>query len=95
MSIVNNLIDDFINQHEILPNAFFIKHSTVVSEYFHHAVNDIHHKAWTNVVFCCRNEVNSKLFGKEEIYAIDCLNFENYKGIDILQMMEGDLLPKD
>ena len=43
VAIVNDLINNFIDQHEILPNAFLVKHSAVVSEHFHHSVQDVHH----------------------------------------------------
>jgi hypothetical protein len=42
MSIINNFVNDFINEHKVFSNGFFIQHSAVVSENFHHSVDDVH-----------------------------------------------------
>jgi hypothetical protein len=76
MAIVNDLIDDFIYQHKILPNSFFIYDSTVVSEHFHHSVDDIMHKTWGYVVLGGGDKVNSKFLGEHVIQAIDVLRIK-------------------
>ena len=43
MSIVNDLIDNFIDQHEILSNALLIEDTAEVTKDLHHSVQDVHH----------------------------------------------------
>ena len=73
MSVVNNLVYYFIDQHEIFPNTLFVEHATVISEHLHHSVQDVKHTGRLHVVFRSGDEVDTKLLCKEVIDAFDIL----------------------
>ena len=79
MPVVNNFINDLIDQHEVFPNGLFVADSTVISENFHHSVDDIHDKTWRNIVFGRGDEVYSKLFREEIVEALDILQNSKIK----------------
>ena len=70
MSIVDDLINDLINQHEILPDAFLVKNTAKVAEDFHHSVQDIHDIGGLDIVLGCCHKVYSKFLSVEVIYTI-------------------------
>lgn len=74
MSIIDNFINNLIYQYEVLSNAFLVEDSTVISEHFHHPIENVHHERWRDVVFSSRHEVNSELLSVEEIYTLYILN---------------------
>lgn len=71
MTVINYFINDLINENEILPNTLLANHSTIVSEYLHHSVYNVHHKRWRHIVFGCRNKVDTEFLGKEEVQSLD------------------------
>jgi len=73
MTIVNDFIDDLINQHKILPNSLFIKHSTIVSKHLHHSIDYVHDERRWNIVFRRRYEIDAKLLCEEVIQALNVL----------------------
>lgn len=79
MPVVNNLINDFIDQHEVFPNCFLVEDSAVISENFHHSVDDIHHKTWRNIIFGRGDKVDSKLFCEKIVEALDILQNSKIK----------------
>ena len=79
MPVVNNLVNDLIDQHEIFPNGLFVKDSAVIPKDFHHSVDDVHHKTWRNIVFGGRNEVDSKLLREEIVEALNILQNSKIK----------------
>ena len=79
MPVVNNLVNDLIDQHKVFSNGLFVEDSAVISEHFHHSVDNIHHETWRNVVFGSRNEVDSKLFREEIVEALDILQNSKIK----------------
>ena len=93
MSVINNLINDLVNKDEILSDCLFIEHSAIVSENLHHTVDDVHHKAWRNIVLGGGHKVNSKLFCKEIVQPLDVLI--QFKTLwENLRMREEDHRPK-
>jgi hypothetical protein len=73
MTIVNNFINDFVDEHKVLSNAFFVENTAIVPKHFHHSVNDVHYKRRGHIVLGGGYEVDSKLLGKKEIEAFDVL----------------------
>ena len=73
MTIVNDLVYNFIDQHKVFAYALFIEDTTVVSEDLHHAVNYVEHAGRLHVVFASSNKVDTKLLGEEVVDAIDIL----------------------
>jgi hypothetical protein len=73
VSIVDDLINDLVNQHKILPDRLLIQYSTEVSEYLHHPVEDIQDIGGRNVVFSSRYEEYSKFLGIEIVDSINIL----------------------
>ena len=73
MPVINDFIDDFVDEHEVLPDTFLIKNPTVVPEYFHHAVKDVHDKGGGDVVFRSCNEKDPKLLCVEEVDSFNVL----------------------
>ena len=41
MPEINDFIDDLVNKHEVFADAFFIQDAAIVTENFHHSVNDV------------------------------------------------------
>ena len=74
MSIIDNLINDFIDEHKVLPNALLVKHSTVVSEDFHHAIDNVQNGARGYISLTGRHEVNSKLLREEVVHPVHVLH---------------------
>ncbi len=70
MPIVDDLIYDFINQHEILPDTFLIKDTAEVTEDLHHSVEDIHHIWGLDIMFRCSHKVYSKFLSVEVVDSI-------------------------
>ena len=77
--VVNNLVNDFINEHKVFPNGFFIENSAVIPKYFHHSINNVHHETWGNVVLCGGYEVDSELLREEIIEALNILQNSKIK----------------
>ena len=84
MAIVNNLINDLVDEHEILPNALFIQDAAIVPENLHHTVDDIQDGGWSDVCLACRHEVNAELLREEIVNSIHMLNI--YKRVIISKM---------
>ena len=92
MPVVNNLVNDLIDQHKVFSNGLFVEDSAVISEHFHHSVDDVHHKTWRNIVFGGRNEVDSKFLREEIVEALDILQIQKLNGD--LRMRVEDHHPK-
>lgn len=73
MSIIYNLIDYLIDEHKIFTNGFLVQYSAIVSENFHHTINDVHNEAGRNVIFSSCHKINTKFLGKEVIQTLDIL----------------------
>lgn len=73
VSIIYDFIDDFVNEHEILPDWLFVQDSAVVSEHLHHAINHVVNNRRWNVVFSRGHKVNAELFCKKIVHSIDML----------------------
>lgn len=73
VSIVNDLIDNLVYQHEVLPYALLIEHSTVVSEDLHHSIQDVHHERRRHIVLGCCYEEDAELLRVEEVNAFHVL----------------------
>ena len=71
MTIINNLINDFIHEYEVLSDALFINYSAVISEHFHHSINELHYERLGAIVSSGRHKVESKFLGKEIVETID------------------------
>ena len=73
MAVVNNLVYDFVNQHKVLSDTLLIEHSAVVTENFHHAINDVEDSGRSHVGLARSHEVNSKFLREEIVHAIHML----------------------
>ena len=73
MSIVNHLVNDFVDEDKILADGLFVKHATVVTEHLHHAVNDVHDKTGRHVVLRRRYKEDAELLGEKVIQPVDIL----------------------
>lgn len=73
MSIINDLVNYFVYQYEILSDALFIEHSTEVSEYLHHSVEDVGHVGGRHVVLGCCHKENPEFLGIEIVYSVNIL----------------------
>ena len=74
MSVVDHLVDDFVDEHKVLADALLIEHATVVTEDLHHAIDDVQDGAWSNICLTCCNKVDAKLLCKEVIDTVHVLN---------------------
>jgi dihydrofolate reductase len=92
MSIVNNLINDLINEHKILSDCLFVEYSAIISEHFHHSVDNIHDKARRNIVLGGGHKVYAELLGEEVVQSLNIL--QNSKIMGNLRMKEEDHRPK-
>jgi hypothetical protein len=72
--VVDDLVYDFINEHEVFTDSLFVEHSAVVSEHLHHAVYQVDDSSGLHVVLAGSYEVNAKLLGKEVVHSIHILN---------------------
>lgn len=70
MTIVDNLIDDLVDQHKVLPYALFVQHAAIVTEHLHHSINDVHHERGRYVVLRSRHKVDSEFLRKEVIQSL-------------------------
>ena len=73
VAIVDNLVDDLIDQHEVLANALLVQHAAVVPEYLHHSVDNVENGRRRHIRLACRHEVDSELLREEIIDSIDML----------------------
>lgn len=78
VSIVNDLVDDFIDEYEVLADALLVEHATVISKDFHHAINDVHDERRRHVVLGRGHEVDAELLGEEIVEAMDVLQHETH-----------------
>ncbi len=88
MSIVNNFINDLVDEYEILSNTFLIQDSTVISEDFHHSVENVHHKRGGHIELCGCDEEDAKLLRVEIVDALYILSSSD-KSEDIITKHGG------
>lgn len=88
MPIVNNLINNLINEDEVFPDGFLIEGAAVVSENFHHPVDDVHHETWGHVVLGSGHEVDAELFREKIVEALDILQNSKIK-LDLRMRVGG------
>ena len=93
MSVVNDLIDDLIDEHKVLPNTLLIQHSAIVSEDFHHSIQEVHDEGGRYVVLCSGHEEDPKLLGIEEVDSLHTLYLSQSEEFE-LQNMGEDLLAR-
>lgn len=93
MAVIYYLINDLIDKRKVFPNRLFTKDSTIISEHFHHAVNDIENERGRDVVLGGCNEEYAELFSLEKVNTLYCL-LSSSDTLRYLQMMEGDLLAR-
>ena len=74
MSVIYDLVNDFINKDKVLPDALLTDDSTIISKHFHHSIYYIHDKTWRDIVFGGSYEVYSELLGEEEVQSLDTLH---------------------
>lgn len=79
MAVVNDLIDDLIDEHEVLSDTLFIKDPAEVSEDLHHSVKDIHHIGRRHVLLGSCHKEDSELLGVEVVYPIHILKTHLYE----------------
>lgn len=92
MSIVYDLVYDFVDKHKVLANAFLIKHSAEVSEYLHHAIEDVHHIRWRYILLGSRYEVDAELFRVKVVDSVHIL--QSLRRRRSLRSMEEGLLAR-
>ena len=73
MAIVNQLVNNLINHHEVAANRFFRYDAAVITEDLHHAIENLVHHGGRDVVFSCSNEVNAKFLREKVIDAVNML----------------------
>ena len=73
MPIVDNLVNDLVNKHEVLSNGLFVEHAAVVSEDLHHAIDNVQDGRRGHISLACRHKVYSKLLREEVVDTIDVL----------------------
>ena len=73
MTIVNDLVDDFIDEHEVLADALLVEHATVVPEHLHHAIYDVHGEGRRHVVLGRGHKIDAELLSEEIVEAVDVL----------------------
>ena len=76
MSIINNLIDDLVDEHEVFADALLVKHAAVITKDFHHSIKNIEDSTRLHIVLGGRNEEDAKLLGEEVVHAINILHME-------------------
>ena len=74
VSIVDHLVNDFVNEHKVLADGLFVEDAAVVAEDLHHAVDDVHNGGRRHVRLARRHEVDAKLFREEVVHAVDVLS---------------------
>jgi hypothetical protein len=92
MPVVNYLVDDLVNEHEILPDSLFVEDSAVVPEDLHHSIDDVHDKAGGDIVLGCGHKVDAELFSEKVIQTIDVLS-TRVKSEEYLRRKEVDHRP--
>jgi len=88
MPIINHLVNDLIDQHEVFTNTLFVEHPTVVSENFHHSVQDVENRRRLNVVLGRCHEVDAEFLGEE---VVDAVNILKREGINNLTRQNRDI----
>ena len=81
MSIVDNFIDNLVNQYKILPDALLVEDAAVVSEDFHHAIDDVEDGGGGHIGLARCHKVYAELLGEEIVHSVHILNkdrFVNY-----------------
>lgn len=71
MAIVDHLVNNFVNQHKVFTDCFFIQDTTVVSKDLHHAVYQVNDCSRLDIVLTSCNKENSELLGKEVVNSIN------------------------
>ena len=73
MAVVDDLVDDLVDEHEILADGLLVDNSTVVPEDLHHAVDDLHDIGGRHVELGRGHEVDAKLLRVKVVQALDVL----------------------
>lgn len=79
MPIVNDLVDDLVDEHEILPNALFVQHAAIVPKNLHHSIDDVKDGRWRHIRLTRSHKVNAKLLSEEVVDPINMLYIHIYK----------------
>ena len=70
VSIINDFIDYFVNEHKVFPYRLFVEDAAIVAKNFHHSVNYVEDDRWGHVVLRCRYKVNAKFLREKVIDAV-------------------------
>ena len=73
VAVVDHLVDDLVDEHKVLANAFFVEHAAIVPEDLHHPVNNVENGGRCHVCLACCHEVDSELLREEIVDSIDVL----------------------
>ena len=65
MPVINDLIDDLIDEHKILPDTLLIEDAAEVTEDLHHPVQDVHDIGGRDIVLGSCHKEYSKLLRVE------------------------------
>ena len=74
MTVVDHLVDDLVDEHEVLADALLVEHAAVVAEDLHHPVDDVHDGAGSSIGLARCYEVDAKLLREEVVDAVDVLS---------------------
>ena len=77
MTIVDDLVDYLIDEHEVLPDRFFIQDAAVVSKNLHHAINHVVHNRWGYIVLRSRDKVDAELLCEKVINPVNMLKISS------------------
>ena len=70
VAVVDDFINYFVDEHEVLADAFLVEHAAVVAEDLHHAVEDVDHCTGLHILLRGRYKVNAELLREEVIHSV-------------------------
>ena len=73
MAVIDHFVNNLIDEHKVLANAFFVENATIVSEDFHHTVQNVENRRWLNVVLRGGDKVDAEFLCEEIVDAINVL----------------------
>ena len=73
MPVVDHLVNDLVDEHKVLSNAFLVEYAAVVAEDLHHAIDDVKNGRGRHVCLAGCNEVDSEFLGEEVVDSINIL----------------------
>ena len=73
MAVIDHFVNDFVDEDEVLPDAFLVKNAAIVAEDLHHAVDHVQDSRRGHICLARGDEINAELLREEVVDTVNIL----------------------